>query len=244
MIDSLLPFLFAKLCVGYGLFLRLCFSVLILSSYGTAVTPKHSSLRPLLLLVVVVCCLVSVRSTFALRFPGGVARDYIIGFIFHASNVLCVRRVSAPPGIKTSKQRFYLALNQVFTSRYGMTYTPPFNERDIRYVPSRRRLLVQRILDFLVSGVVAYRLEQFDPLLPSDYMGPSGFLGRILEVPRREWMVRLYFALIGTFIPYLGLRSGYAFASSVALVCGDTPERWPPLFGSIKDAYTVRRWYS
>ena len=218
--------------------------ILTSDSYGTAVTPQHSLIRPLLLAVIIACCLISVRSTYALTFPGAVARDYIIGFIFHSSNFLVVSRTGSPPDVTTPWQRLRFAIDHITDARWGVTVFPPFDERSPRYVPSRGKLFVQRLMDCMVSIALAYYIENHSLLLPSDYIAPNGFLRRIHKVSARELAVRVYLTVIGSLIPYLALRAGHSFASCIALALGDSPERWPPLFGNFSDAYNLRRWYS
>ena len=72
---------------------------------------------------------------------------------------------------------------------------------------------------------------------------PDGFLHRLSDVTPREWAIRVYATLTGKGAPYLALRAGHSLFSIIGVACGDAPERYPPLFGSWKETYRVRRFY-
>ena len=228
MVDSILPFVLAHFLLGYGL----------------AYTPASSVKRPILLGLIVVCCLISVRSSIARRVPGLVGCEYVIGFIFHASHFLCLAGLSPPPRSKTSAKNAW-ALNQLFNPRWGIAYIPPFSTKDKLYVPSRLKLFLHRLWDAVWTVGVIYLLQTYQlNTVREDYTVPSGFLRRLADVTPREWVVRIYMTVIGYLVPYCSLRAGHSIFTCLALALGDTPERWPPLFGSLSDAYTVRRFWS
>ena len=96
------------------------------------------------------------------------------------------------------------------------------------------------------TSAIIYVCENF-PLntVPEDYLGaPDGFLRRLGEVQPREAVIRHYQAILCYLVPYCALRAWHSGVTCVALAFGARPERWPPLFGSLSDAYTVRRWFS
>jgi len=85
-----------------------------------------------------------------------------------------------------------------------------------------------------------YQLYIYD----SDFTSvPDGFLHRLGDVSPTEWVIRIYMTIVGKGAPYLALRAGHSLVSVLAITAGDSPERYPPLFGSIKEAYRVRRFY-
>lgn len=229
MIDSILPFALAHLALGYGM----------------AYTPPTSPQRPALLMLIVVCCLVSVRSTTAHRVPAQVGNEYVIGFILHASNLLCFARLSPPPHSSPSTRRLF-AINQVFDGRWATLNTPPFSYKTKSYVPTRFTLFFHRLWDFTWTAALIYILQKYRLYVDEeDFLTvPNGFLHRLSDVTLREAIVRFYMLILGTVVPYCGLRAAHSILSCLAIACGDTPNRWPPLFGSFADAYTVRRWYA
>ena len=73
---------------------------------------------------------------------------------------------------------------------------------------------------------------------------PDGFLRRMSAVTAREIVIRIYIYLNAVSVPYCTLRLAHSLAAIVAVLCGDSPARWPPLFGRLRDAYTIRRFWS
>ena len=72
MFDSIILFFVAHVLLGYSL----------------AYLDPVSRLRPFVLVLITICCLVSVQSSFAGQIPGMIGHEYIIGFILHASYLL------------------------------------------------------------------------------------------------------------------------------------------------------------
>ncbi|MCJ1475989.1 hypothetical protein MMC13_004653 [Lambiella insularis] len=229
MIDSILPFAVAHLFLGYGLL------------YTSPISPQ----RPFLLAPIIICCLISVRSTISNKVPGQIGNDYVIGFILHASNFLCLARLSPPPHSKPSARRSW-ALNQIFNGRWGTLNTPSFSYKLRTYVPTRLELFLHRLWAFTWTAGLIYFLQTYRLYVDfEDFLTvPNGFLHRISYVTLREAIVRFYMLVLGTTIPYCTLCAAHSILSCLAIACRDTPSRWPPLFGSFADAYTVRRWYS
>jgi hypothetical protein len=228
MFDPVFLFFISKFCLWYGL----------------GYTSSRSPLRPLLFIVIFITCLASLRSRMLHYIPGAAANDYIVGTIFHASNWFLIAHKVPPSNVSTARARALWALNAAVEGRWKISHIPPFSEKDRNYVPSRRKLFMTRLLEFACTFSLGWCLQHNSPLHWTDYQAPPGFLSRLNEVSRRELLVRMYLAMSGLFIPYLGLRAGHSFFTCIALIFGAEPKDWPPLFGSIKEGFTVRRWYS
>lgn len=266
-VDSILPFFLAH----------------VVSAIALAYFPPSSIARPLTLLVVVGCCLVSVRSGISKAVPGSVGGEYVIGFIFHASHFLCLARLS-PTAKSTAHERWAWSANQLFEARWGISpeILPSWSKRGttaapsvteyqdtvslksasrgrkktssstdaqqsgIDTVPSKGAFLARRTLDLVWTIFIVWFLKANKLLIyPDDITSvPDGFLHRLADVTSREAFIRFYFTLLGLVVPYCTLRAGHSFAGCLAVLCGDLPERWPPLFGDIEDAYTLRRFYA
>lgn len=212
---------------------------------GLGYVAPASHVRKFLLLLIIACCLVSVRSPVAAWFPANIGHDYVIGFIFHASHYLCLARL-APSPKSTSSQKRAWSFNQLFEARWGIAYIPPFKEGSPEYVPSRSTLFISRLWDFTWTSGLIWFIILF-PLNtdPVDFSGvPNGYLHRISEMQPREIVIRHYLFFSGIGSAYLVLRAAHSLITCIALAFGDSPKGWPPLFGSLGDAYTVRRWYS
>lgn len=80
-------------------------------------------------------------------------------------------------------------------------------------------------------------------ITPQDFEVPSGFLHCITTVSAREMIIRVYIYLTAVAVPYCTLTLAHNLAAILTIFCGDVPAKWPPLFGSIGDAYTVRRFW-
>jgi len=180
-----------------------------------------------------------VRSSIARSYPGGVGTDYIAAYIFHSSYLLWLTKRCPPPGLSTREKNLW-ALGECFGPRWAAPYVPSFT-----YVPTRRNVFLRRLWDALWTFALIRALEMSGSYLAyEDYHAPHGLFRRIHDVTPREILLRVYFMIIGSAIPYCGLRLAHSLATCFALACGDDPKRWPPLFGSLGEAYTVRRYFS
>ncbi|MCJ1401037.1 hypothetical protein MMC11_004249 [Xylographa trunciseda] len=265
-VDSILPF----------------FGAHVLLAIGLGYTQPSSTVRPLLLLLIIAFCLISVRSTVSRSIPGEIGGEYVIGFIFHASHFLCLAKLSPPPK-STERGRWTWSTNQLFEARWGISTkilpswpkrskdaipsiatdkdilaltsidkdtktarssTGPDSTRGL--IPSRQAFLLRRTWDLAWTISIIWLLKSNRLLIyPDDITSvPHGFLHRLADITPREAFIRVYFTFLGWVIPYCTLRAGHSLAGCICVLCGDLPERWPPLFGSIGDAYTIRRFYA
>ena len=248
MIDSILPFIAAHFLLGYGL----------------ACLPSAStSLRGSILCLIIVCCFVSVRSSVSQWVPGLIGNDYVIGFILHASNFLVwsrspsqfqsvinyllqlIARLS-PPEQALAWHRVKWTANQLFDARWNARYIPLFDSKDPNRIPSRYDFIVRRSVESICLCAIIWILHHYRlNILPQDFFDvPDGFLRRLSSVDGREITIRIYVYFTALFVPYCTLRLAHSLSSVLAVLCGDTPARWRPLFGNIGEAYTVRRFYA
>ena len=211
-----------------------------LAGFAMVHLDAHSEQRYFILLLIIFCCFNAVQSPLIQSIPGLIGLEYTLGFAFHATNFLCLARLAAPKA-QSFQSRYLWVINQLFDPRWSLQGTPRFEN-----VPSRPLFLVRRVFDIIWLGAVLYlhslwRLRiQSQDLLDT----PDGFLTRLLTLSSREAVIRIYVYLVATFIPYCTLRLGHCLASVLAVASGDDPARWPPLFGNLQDAYTLRNFYS
>ena len=230
MIDSVLPFYLSK----------------IICCLALAYTSPTSIQRPAAVALVAICCFISVRSTVVTTIPGYIGAEYLVGFILHSNYWLCLAKLSPPVGGK-SRSRLQWAFNQIFNPRWsvGASNLPPFDERDPDRSPSKTSFLVHKLWDLAWTTALIYLFEAYTPkLYIEDFTEVSdGYLRRLSSVTLRELMIRTYLAVVGLSIPYLTLRAAHNTAGLLAVICGDSPAGWRPLYGGIKEAYTMRRFY-
>lgn len=123
---------------------------------------------------------------------------------------------------------------------------PLFSEA--QWVPSRRRFLLTQMvacLGFYFLGDLYSRSLPFIPWQKGD-LSPDKvkFFRRLGEVTIRELIVRMFF-FVNMFLPqYLLYRAFHSGAAVISvLLLGDSPADWPPLFGDIREAYSIRRFW-
>ncbi|MCJ1397388.1 hypothetical protein MMC11_000581 [Xylographa trunciseda] len=167
--------------------------------------------------------------------------------MFHSSHWLLLAKIYPPAEESLTKYaRGWFAFKQVFSGRWGIVYLPPFDANDPQYIPSRRKLFLQRLWDLSWIVVLIYLLKGFKiNIEPEDFVfEPTGFYRRFLDITLRGMIIRIYFCIYGHLMAYLGLRGAHSLGTCLAMIYGDDPSYWPPLFGSLRKATTVRQWYS
>ena len=213
----------------------------LLFSFGLLHSKPNSLNRYFVISLIAVCCFTATRSPLIQKIPGLIGLEYTIGFLFHSVRLLCLTNPTPPKDSLSSKSRLNRwAFNQAFSFRWGDNTLA-----SIRPLPWRS-FLEARLWDTVWLSAILILNSQWHPYIhPDDFHEvPNGFLTRIHSVRPREAIIRIYIYLTSTFIPYIVLRLCHSIASIVAVLSGDQPSNWPPLFGSIGEAYTIRNFYS
>ena len=230
MIDSILPFLIAHAILLVGLI------------YTRPFTPARFVMQA----IIYVCCFISVRSTLSLSVPGQAGGQYVYGMMMQSSHWMLLAGASAATHAKQGRE-WRWAIDMLFSARWGVSprMLPPFRRKNRSYVPTNGWFLLTRSWDLVWTVALIYLIRRYPLYLyQTDFTTvPDGFLRRISSVTPAEWVIRVYVTLLGKGEPYLALRAGHSLVSVIAVIGGDSPERYPPLFGSIKEAYRVRRFY-
>ena len=120
---------------------------------------------------------------------------------------------------------------------------PPFSTSDAQYVPS----VFPFVLRNLLSIVLCYVIHDIaaDAQLNLDYslLSPScvPVLSRVNKISKEELFVRSISTLGYWIVQYCLIQSFYSLFT-ILDVCSKPNEvkQWPPIFGSIADAYTMR----
>ena len=230
MADTIIPLLFAHILLALSLLH----------------TQPSSIERLFAVAIILLCCLVASRSNLAQMIPGNVGPEYILGYVLHSSHFLCLAKLSPPTGLNIESKLTW-AFNQIFDCRWGVStrILPSFGINKSG-VPSRGLFVVQRTWDLFWTIAIAYILETYTlNVAIEDFTNvPSGLLSRLTAVTSREAIIRVYVTITSFVVPYCVLRAIHSLSSCLAVACGDRPEKWPPLFGNLRDAYTVRRYYA
>ena len=150
-------------------------------------------------------------------------------------------------------QRLKFGIWVAFSQRYiGSPWqarnVPAYDSSRPSYVPTRQRYCLTKLRSILISYLLldimsqASRPDQ-NPILFADDKIP--LLSRWNEVTLEEIIVR-FSASIGFWIGvFLFVHLYYSTLSLISVLSGiDKPENRGPLFGSVKDAYTLRRFWS
>ena len=222
-----------------GSFLSLVASHL-LGGFALVHLDASSNCRYYILTIIVVLCFDAVQSPLIQMIPGLIGLEYSLGFAFHATNFLCLARLAAPKTYSL-QDRYFWVLNQLFDPRWTVRRMPRFGK-----VPSKHLFIARRLFDVAWLGMILHFHSEWRLRIDSHDLleTPDGFLTRIHTISLREVIIRVYIYIVSTYIPYCTLRLAHCATSVLAVLCGDDPARWPPLFGSIMDAYTIRNFYS
>jgi hypothetical protein len=179
---------------------------------------------------------------------GELVRIYMCGYMLYANEFFRLKRLRVSATLSTH-DRLSAAVALLFSPRMFVprNLIPSFRSDSRNYVPPRTWFLAHRLLQCSCSLLIndlfnRYRLNT----TPLDYVEERQHLiRRLSSLDIREIIIRAHRTLHGHLGPYLLMTAAHSAASAFAvLILRQSPEEWPPLFGSLKDAYTVRRFYS
>lgn len=202
-----------------------------------------------LLVVVVLCCINSLKSIDKQAWWGIGLAQYTCGFMLNTNYFLFLRKGanSYSQGQKSRLDSFTDVQTALFNCRGDIAVKdlPSFRKREPAYGPPRKDFLIQRGWTFAwrASALV---FAHSHPLVVwhDDFASPKDrLLRRIFVVSLREWVILIHTAFQIWFKPYCLLNSAHSFASVVAIALGDSPAHWRPLFEDIREAYTLQRFF-
>ncbi|EJT69890.1 hypothetical protein GGTG_12773 [Gaeumannomyces tritici R3-111a-1] len=161
------------------------------------------------------------------------------------------------------KKACWAAREVLFAPRGEMSDAslPPFDGSDAAYVPSRRAFLAEHAAILLLAVLARRAFDVVDGAYwyqtVEDNYGPAreGILRRALlssssssssspAVAWREAGVRAWLAVQFNFPTYADWQAIYSLCALGAVgVLGHDHARWRPLFGDVREAYTLRRYW-
>ncbi|CAJ2503691.1 Uu.00g110850.m01.CDS01 [Anthostomella pinea] len=175
-----------------------------------------------------------------------------INVVIYGSHFLYLTLRSPPPSAVTLRQKANWCV-KLLSSPRDPRHQPPFSRRDPAYVPSRGRFVVSQLLKILFCAVLEELFdslnERFDAsLLPGDYSpAKTVFVRRVLLGAPWQWRevwIRAWFPLVFVIPQYAFKTTEYCYFSLIAIfVFGDDHRDWRPLFGDLRDTYTLRRFW-
>lgn len=199
-----------------------------------------------ILALVVLCCVISLQSIDKQAWWGIDLAQYTCGFMLNTNYFLFLRKRATSQGQSRLKS-FTEVQTALFNSRSGIAVKdlPSFRRGELAYVPSKGEFLIQRSWTFAWTAS-AFVFAHSHPLAlwQDDFASPKDqLLRRILNASLREWIILIHTAFQIWFKPYCLLNSAHSFASIIAIALGDSPALWRPLFGDIREAYTLQRFF-
>lgn len=202
-----------------------------------------------ILALVVLGCVISLKSIDKQAWWGIDFAQYTCGFMLNTNYFLFLRKgtTSSSRGQKSRLESFTEVQTALFNSRGGIVVKdlPSFRRREPAYVPSKKDFLIRRGWTFIWKAS-AFVFAHSHPLVlwHDDFASPKDqLLRRIFDVSLREWIILIHTAFQIWFKPYCLLDSAHSFASIIAIALGDSPAHWRPLFGDIREAYTLQRFF-
>lgn len=124
---------------------------------------------------------------------------------------------------------------------------PAFRRGDNEYVPSRLVFLVRRSFSLVVRIAILRAWGGGWPFLSplSDMAFPKQyFFSRMWDVSASEFLVRCWATFLFWTRGYLNHSVAYDILSIIMVASMISPPRnWPPMYGSIIDACSVRAWW-
>ncbi|MCJ1464441.1 hypothetical protein MMC07_003054 [Pseudocyphellaria aurata] len=206
----------------------------------------RSIYRPIIVAVVAVCCAISFNSIDMNTWWGTEVAEYALGFAMYVNYFLCLRKLVFVKA-STPLQTFKAPCGMLFNSRCEIPAKelPAFSARDSEYFPSRKAFLLTRIRTFAwTTG--AFAIVHNIPLnfWTDDFQSPKDqLLRRLPEVSAREWTILFHCTISLYLMPYCLFTAAHSLVSVVAVAFGDAPMHWRPLFGDLREAYTVQRFF-
>jgi hypothetical protein len=180
-----------------------------------------------------------------------------IGVLLYSSYFLCLEPISPPSTAQSFLQKAVWIFKCVASNPRGigtpweLKHLSPFSRSNPSYIPSRTSFLISRTstcIFFMILSAAFQRIDEtyYWPLLHSGEYAPERehILRRLPNVDIREILIRLYLPLQYHLPAYSTISWAHAVLSIIGVVLGDEPASWPPLFGSLTDAYSLRRFYS
>jgi Membrane bound O-acyl transferase family len=228
------------------------------SAFAWASVPPSRLMRYPFVLITLVFVHRAIISSRAIGNFGDQISTYLCGFALYSHYYLIVNRETAPPA-NSSLERLSNVGTFLFSPRKNLPARriPSFSSSDLNYVPSRQAFLFAEIGRVLI-GLIVLHYEGYLNLSThaSDYGPPHDrLLSRLFpfflqnsepddKITVLECIIRAHTALATLISEYILHNLVYSSASILGVgLLFHSPSQWPPLYGPLKEAYTIRRFY-
>ena len=172
---------------------------------------------------------------------------------WHAVDYLLVLRASSPAfiasrGAKPTALKRYvwtplglLANWRRLGTQWRISQVPPFSHQNAASIPSRASLILKRLLG-IGGAFVVIDLSGVATVDMTTMMDKRALFSRLDQVTPSEAWFRVWLLACYTINAMAGVYLAYASITVIALASRlSSPAACPPMFGSISDAYSVRR---
>jgi membrane bound O-acyltransferase family protein len=229
----------------------------LITAFAWALIPPSRLMRYPFFLITLVFVQRTITSTRAIRSFGDQISTYLCGFALYSHYYLIVIRETASPAHSSLERLSNVAAFYFSPRRYlPASRIPSFSASDPSYVPSRQAFLFAGIRRVLVGlAVIYFQRNYILNTYVSDYGPPHDrLLSRLLtfslqspddnKITVRECVIRADTALTTLVAEYNLHNIVHTSASiiGVGLLC-HSPSQWRPIYGPLKEAYTIRRFY-
>ena len=171
------------------------------------------------------------------------------GVILYANHFLLLMNATPPSGLDWTK-RLLWAVDLVFNPRGIGTDWQVRNLPSFSLLPSRRRFIIQRVF----SSISFYFMwKAFEVINRYFYIGSlqygdyseykESIIRRLGDVTMHELFIRSWLPLQSFFGVWSRNQYLHSMVSVFAVAFGDKPQRWPPLYGHVREAYSLRRFW-
>ena len=212
------------------------------------VPSQHTRLRSAIPAIIAAVCMETIRRCGRDTYEESSYADYMFGMAFHTNCYLVLLNLSPPSTLTTAWQKLHWGVDALFSPRMG---TKPYR-RDPPDT-TRRDFLLRRLAVLICIGSFWLFIRDGHRFYPTD-IGPEDWQ------PSKTYMTPQIINGTLTFrdVWFRAVLCFYSYSGSALCVCGahticaliavgifNSPlQSWPPLFGDIREAYTLRRWYS
>ena len=156
------------------------------------------------------------------------------------------------PGPSSLADRLHFGFSSAFNARmirtpWEVKGVPPFSTKDSTFVPTRAQFLLRTCLRLLTVYLVLDLLTAWgdpdkNPVIYSLDLVPT--FRRLGEVTVEQLVIRLITTIALWTSIYCIMTILYSVVSLIAVLSGASEARsWPPVYGSLSNAYTIRRFW-